>query len=90
MTGPRLESLSFSVDGMDCASCVGPLESALSALPGVESVSANLAIERVEVVIDPERVSARDIVSSLERAGHPVRPDLAKFRIAIFPLKFIS
>ena len=41
--------LSLSIEGMTCASCVGRVERALAAIPGVESASVNLATERAEV-----------------------------------------
>jgi Cu+-exporting ATPase len=39
-------SLELSIDGMTCASCVGRVERALNKVPGVKSVSVNLANER--------------------------------------------
>src|SRR5689334_1772108 len=44
-----LMDLSFRVDGMTCASCVGRVEKALKAVPGVESASINLATEKATV-----------------------------------------
>ena len=41
------ETITLSVDGMSCASCVGRVERALSALDGVASVSVNLAANLV-------------------------------------------
>lgn len=43
--------LSLPIDGMTCASCVGRVERALSAVAGVESVQVNLATERADVVL---------------------------------------
>lgn len=77
VSGPRRVSL--SVDGMDCASCVSPLESAVASLLGVISVSANLASERVDVSFDPTELSLAELVAAVVSAGHPVRPLLAKF-----------
>ena len=79
VSAPRRVSL--SVDGMDCASCVNPLESAIESLPGVISVSANLASERVDVSFDPTRLSLAEIVAAVVSAGHPVRPLLVKFSL---------
>ncbi|MCJ7515026.1 MAG: copper ion binding protein, partial [Dehalococcoidia bacterium] len=39
----------FPVSGMTCASCVARVDSALSAVPGVVSVSVNLASEKATV-----------------------------------------
>ncbi len=72
---------SLSVDGMDCASCIDPLESAISALPGVKLVSANLSGERVEVTFDPGQTSIAEVVATIKGAGHEVRSQLAKFML---------
>ena len=40
---------SFPIEGMTCASCVRRVEKAISAVPGVESASVNLATERADV-----------------------------------------
>ena len=42
-------STSFQVEGMTCASCVGRVEKAIRAVPGVVSASVNLATERATV-----------------------------------------
>ena len=38
---PITETARFRLEGMSCASCVGRVERALKALPGVEDASAN-------------------------------------------------
>jgi Au+-exporting ATPase len=42
-------TVDLAVEGMTCASCVGRIERALAAVPGVESVQVNLASERATV-----------------------------------------
>lgn len=46
------KSLTLPVEGMSCASCVGRVERALEAMPGVSEPSVNLATERVDVEFD--------------------------------------
>ncbi len=41
--------MSIGVGGMTCASCVATVEKALSSVPGVESASVNLPLERAEI-----------------------------------------
>ena len=51
--------LTLSIQGMHCASCVNTIEKALSAVPGVEEASVNLATARAEVRgrnLDPPRL----------------------------------
>ncbi|KAB2886050.1 MAG: heavy-metal-associated domain-containing protein, partial [Albidovulum sp.] len=42
------ETVSLPIGGMTCASCVGRVEGALKAVPGVLAASVNLATERAE------------------------------------------
>ncbi|WP_081051624.1 heavy metal translocating P-type ATPase [Burkholderia diffusa] len=51
VTAPPAASrdLEFDIEGMTCASCVGRVEKALAAVPGVAHASVNLATERASV-----------------------------------------
>lgn len=60
--------LSLGVEGMTCASCVGRVERALSAVPGVREVTVNLATETATVRADPE-VDAARLAAAVEQAG---------------------
>lgn len=73
--------VSLLVDGMDCASCISPLEGAVSALDGVTSVSANLANQRVDVDFEISKLSLAEIVAAIESVGHAVQPLLVKFSL---------
>ena len=48
-SGAPLSRLSLPIEGMTCASCVGRVERALTAVPGVMSASVNLATERADL-----------------------------------------
>jgi len=65
------ERLQIPIDGMTCASCVGRVEKALSAVPGVLSASVNLATERADVEISEPSVRP-DVISAIEVAGYTV------------------
>ena len=60
----------LDVDGMTCASCVGRVERALKAVPGVQSASVNLATERAEVT--GAAVDRASLVKAIEDAGYDV------------------
>lgn len=47
----------FKVEGMSCASCSAHAEKALSAVPGVEKASVNLATEKATVLYDENKVN---------------------------------
>ncbi len=60
------------VGGLSCASCVRRVETALAALPGVATASANLATNSVEVRYDAPATVDR-ITDALSQAGYPAR-----------------
>ncbi|MBY5923566.1 heavy metal translocating P-type ATPase [Ferrimonas balearica] len=59
---------SLSVPGMRCASCVGKVENALSALPGVTRVQVNLADKTVLI---SGRYNLPQALSALDSIGYP-------------------
>jgi len=64
----------FPVSGMTCASCVSRVESALSAVPGVVSVSVNLASEKATVEYG-EDVWVADLQKAVHEAGYELGPE---------------
>ena len=64
----------IDVEGMTCASCVGRVERALQAVPGVKTAAVNLATERAEI-IGPD-LDRSALVKAIEDAGYdvPTRP----------------
>jgi len=58
----------FQIEGMTCASCVRRVEKALAAVPGVQTVSVNLATEEASVVGDVVPESA--LAEALEARGY--------------------
>ncbi len=67
-------TLDLSIEGMTCASCVGRVERALSAVPGVTGASVNLATERATVQTDGA-VERAALVAAIERSGYAVVPE---------------
>lgn len=63
------QSLELSIDGMTCASCVGRVERALSKVPGVKSVSVNLANERAHLELLGQ-IDAQTLIGAVTRAGY--------------------
>ncbi|GAB6059952.1 heavy metal translocating P-type ATPase [Desulfonatronum parangueonense] len=63
----------YAVQGMTCAACVRRVENAVSELPGVRTVSVNLATETMSVEWDPEALQPEKIVSAVEEAGYGLR-----------------
>ncbi|MBC3207263.1 copper resistance metal-translocating P1-type ATPase CueA [Pseudomonas sp. SWRI111] len=65
---PR-QTLELSIDGMTCASCVGRVERALKKVPGVNSVSVNLANERAHLQLLGQ-VDAQTLLDAVSKAGY--------------------
>ena len=61
----------LAIAGMTCASCVGRVERALAAVPGVTSATVNLATERASVT---GSAGVEDLVAAVARAGYEARP----------------
>ncbi|MDF0752726.1 heavy metal translocating P-type ATPase [Marinobacter sp. 71-i] len=82
-TNPSMSAdarLSLPVEGMTCASCVGRVERALKAVPGVQTASVNLATERADITFtglaDPQAA-----VRAIESAGYTVREETTELAI---------
>ncbi|MBS7789544.1 cadmium-translocating P-type ATPase [Roseococcus sp. SDR] len=76
----REQVIELQVTGMSCASCVGRVERALQAVPGVLAVAVNLASERATL-----QVLAGTPMDSLEaalgRAGYGVTAETTETRV---------
>jgi P-type Cu+ transporter len=85
---PVLASATIGVGGMSCASCVGRVERALKALPGVIGATVNLGTESATVEYLPDTVSRERIAQAIREAGYDPAaqeqaPDAAKARQAL-------
>ena len=66
-----LRSVALSIEGMNCAGCVGRVERALLAVPGVTEASVNLATERAVV----EGSTGTDaLIRAVAETGKSARP----------------
>jgi len=70
----RRGEVRLTVASMSCASCVGRVDRALSAVPGVLSVNVNLASETATVEYLEGAVTVRDLVGAATDAGYPAEP----------------
>ena len=62
-------SLELDISGMTCASCAGRVEKALARVPGVKSVSVNLASERAHVEL-LGHVDPTLLINAVSQAGY--------------------
>ena len=68
--GVALETVELGIEGMHCASCVGNVERALAAVPGVVSARVNLASERATI---EGAADAAALMAAVEEAGYTPR-----------------
>ena len=64
-------TIEFTVEGMTCASCVGRVERALRAVPGVIAASVNLATEQATV---QGTADSQALIAAIAGAGYTARP----------------
>ena len=71
MVAQAATKLQIVVKGMTCAACVGHVSNALENVPGVESVTTNLATEKATIMLSGDReVSMESLAEALEDAGY--------------------
>ena len=61
----------LAIEGMSCASCVGRVEKALAAVPGVTQASVNLATEVAKISSDTP-IPLAALQAAVEKAGYTV------------------
>jgi P-type Cu+ transporter len=75
------EAVLLNVEGMTCASCVGRVESALTAVPGVRSARANLATNQASVEFEHGRSDIAAAIAAVKKSGYGAAvaedPDMA-------------
>ncbi len=64
-------AISLPIEGMTCASCVGRVEKALKAVPGVETVAVNLATEKASIRTSAS-VDRTKLIAAVENVGYSV------------------
>ena len=64
-------TIELAIGGMTCASCVGRVEKALKAVPGVTEAVVNLATERATV---RGVASVQDLIAAVDKVGYEASP----------------
>jgi len=68
------DEIELGISDMTCASCVGRVERALRAVPGVLDAEVNLATERATVTVLRGTADAGMLVQAVARAGYGATP----------------
>ncbi len=74
-------SVDFEVTGMTCVSCAGRVEKAVAAMPGVESATVNLALEKLDVKFDSEALDPQKIAEAVRNTGYGIREAQATLNV---------
>jgi Cu+-exporting ATPase len=74
-TGSATIEADFSVNGMDCASCVAHVERAMRGVAGVQAANVSLARGRAVVQFDPSQTTPERIAAAATDAGYPSAPE---------------
>lgn len=65
--------MQYHIEGMDCASCVGKIERALTRMPGVSEVQLNFSTQKLELTLEPDTsTDVKDIEKTIKRLGFGV------------------
>ncbi|TYZ67966.1 hypothetical protein PybrP1_011874 [[Pythium] brassicae (nom. inval.)] len=68
--------LKFTVTGMSCAACVGKIETAVGALPGVARVNVNFTLHKAHVHIQQMSATGpRSVLATIESLGYEAAID---------------
>ncbi|MFC0159955.1 heavy metal translocating P-type ATPase [Mameliella alba] len=68
------QRIRLAIEGMSCASCVGRVEKALSALPGVLEARVNLTAQTAEALVLAGSVDPQTLAEAVTAAGYPATP----------------
>lgn len=72
---PENVQKTFIIEGMTCASCAQTVEKTAQKVKGMESVSVNLASEKMTVTYNPLECSVREISDAIHESGYEARPE---------------
>lgn len=67
---PENTTISLIVENMQCGSCMGTIERALRATPGVAAARASLTAKRVSVTFNNRKTEPQKLIDALDRTGY--------------------
>lgn len=73
-TGEGLCRLELALEGADCAACLGEIERAMCAMPGVRDARVNVSDRRLTLSLEATHADPDQLIARLARMGHPARP----------------
>ncbi len=67
---PTRRKLTFSIEGMSCASCVNRIEKAVSKVEGIHEVNVNLASNQAQVTGEKGVISGESVIEAIKKTGY--------------------
>jgi len=74
------ESISLSISGMSCASCIARVEKAIMNVPGVRDVAVNLATNKARINIT-SGINTEALILAIKKAGYGASTALAEITV---------
>jgi copper chaperone len=68
-----MENKTLHVEGMTCGHCKSAVTKALTELDGVKNVVVHLETGKVDVEVDPSKVSVAEMREAVEEQGYDVK-----------------
>lgn len=67
-----VKTVNLGVDGMHCTGCEATIERAVSALPGIQAISASYPDARVSITFDDLQIDENAVTAAISAAGYTV------------------
>jgi Cu+-exporting ATPase len=76
-TPARIQQITLTIEGMNCASCVSHVQKAAKSVPGVEECRVNLAGGTAAVTLDSAATTPQAVADAIADAGYPATAESA-------------
>ncbi|SDI91340.1 heavy metal translocating P-type ATPase [Natribacillus halophilus] len=73
---------SLQISGMTCAACASKIEKGLAKIDGVSEANVNFAMEKTNVIYDPEQTDVQDFEAKIDKLGYNVIHEQQTFDIS--------
>jgi len=78
----ELRNITFSVEGMTCASCAQQVEKTLASAEGIAEASVNINNEKGTVKYDPAKIDYRTLEELVEQSGYSIHKEKEELPIS--------
>src|SRR4028118_427023 len=69
-----MDTITFKLRGMSCASCASAIEEAIKSVPGVVECQVNFAMEQTTIQYDSKQTGLKEIQQAVDDAGYSALP----------------